>query len=214
LTALAERTNIRRQTVATWAQNLWRDPEWRPTREHYGEGHRTFTPLQERELIGRIETNHIDQRLFHGDAEFKIDVLRFHYEIVCRSKGIMPGTALSVAQMERINKFKASDHFIRDFRNRHWFSLRRPSFKRRPTSTEAIVQRFVVQVQSCLQNYPRDRIINVDETNWTTVAGGFMTWARTRRIGGVPLPGTQALTKIIRCATSSLSLHGCRLDSE
>jgi hypothetical protein len=78
LTALAKRTNICRQTPATRAQKLWRDREWRPTREHYGEGHRTFTPLQERELIDRIETNYIDKGLFYSDAEFKIDVLRFH----------------------------------------------------------------------------------------------------------------------------------------
>jgi hypothetical protein len=35
-----------------------------------------------------------------------------------------------------------------------------------------------------LQNCPRDRIINIDETNWRTVAGGFMTWAHTS-IGSV-----------------------------
>jgi hypothetical protein len=144
LTALAKTTNICRQTVATWRQSLWRDPAWRPRREHYGEGHRTFTYLQERELIDRIEMNYIDKGLVYGDAEFKIDVLRFHYEIVCRSEGIIPGTALSDAQMDRINKFKASDHFIQDFRNRHRFSLRRPSFKRRPISTEADVQGFAI----------------------------------------------------------------------
>jgi hypothetical protein len=197
LTALAKRTNICRQTLARWRHSLLHDPTWRPRRDHYGDGHRTFTYLQERELPDRIETNYIDKGLFYSDAEFKIDVLRFHYEIVCRSGGIMPRTAFSDAQMERINKFKASDHFIQDFRNRHWFFLRRPSFKRRPTSTEADMQGFVIQVQSCVQNYPRDRIINIDETNWRTVAGGFMTWAHTRRIGGVSLPGTQALRMII-----------------
>jgi hypothetical protein len=41
------------------------------------------------------------------------------------------------------------------------------------------MQRFVIQVQSCLQNYPRDRIINIDETNWRIITGGFMTWAHT-----------------------------------
>jgi hypothetical protein len=91
----------------------------------------------------------------------------------------MPGTALSDAQMDRINKFKASDHFIQNFRNRHRFSLRRPSIKRKPTSTEADRHEFIAQVQSCLQNYPRDRIVNIDETNRRTVAGGFMTWAHT-----------------------------------
>jgi hypothetical protein len=60
------------------AQNLWRDREWGPIREHYGEGHGNVTYLQERELMGRIETNSIGKGLFYGDAEFKIDVLRFH----------------------------------------------------------------------------------------------------------------------------------------
>jgi hypothetical protein len=103
----------------------------------------------------------------------------FCREIVCRSEGIMPGTALSDAQMEQINKFKASWHFIQDSRHRNRWSLRRPSFKRRPKPTKADVQDFIIEVHTYLQNYPRDRVINIDETNWRTLAGGFLTWAHT-----------------------------------
>jgi hypothetical protein len=81
LTALAQRTNIRRQTLATWKHSLLHDPTPGPTRDHDGEGHRNFTYLQESELIDRIETNYVDKGLFDSDAEFKIDVLRFHHEI-------------------------------------------------------------------------------------------------------------------------------------
>jgi hypothetical protein len=91
----------------------------------------------------------------------------------------VPGTALSDAQMEQIDKFKASAPFILDFRLRNRLSLRRTSFKRRPKATEADMQEFVIQVQSYLQRYRRDRIINIDEANWRTVAGGFLTWAHT-----------------------------------
>jgi hypothetical protein len=41
------------------------------------------------------------------------------------------------------------------------------------------MQESIAQVQSCLGSHPRDRIINIDETNWKTVAGGSMTWAHT-----------------------------------
>jgi hypothetical protein len=179
MTALAKRTKIGKSTLSTWKHNLLSDPTWRPKREHYGEAHQIFTREQEIELSTRIATNYIDKGLFYSDTEFKIDALRFHKEIVCRSEGIMPGMALSDRQMEQINKFKASWHFIQAFRHRNRLSLRRPSFKRRPKPTEADMQAFIAQVQSCLQNYRRDRIINIDETNWKTVAGGFMTWAHT-----------------------------------
>jgi hypothetical protein len=122
--------------------------------------------------------------LFYSDAEFKIDALRFHYEILCESEGITPETELTVAQMERIDKFKASAPFIKDFRDQDRFSLRRPSFKRRPGPTEADMQEFIAEVQSYLQNSPPERIINIDETNWKTVAGGFMTWAHTSAESG------------------------------
>jgi hypothetical protein len=154
-------------------------PTWRPRREYYSQAQRFFSREQELELSSRIAMKYIDRGLFYSDADFKIDALRFHAEIVLESEGIMPGTALiSDAQMEEINKFKVSGPFIKAFRHRNRLSLRRPSFKRRPKATEADMQEFIIQVQLYLQSHPRARVINIDETNWKTVAGGFMTWAQ------------------------------------
>jgi hypothetical protein len=180
MTALATRINVNYQTLATWKRNLLKYFTWRPRREHYSQAKRIFTCEQELELSSRIAMKYIDRGLFYSDADFRIDALRFYAEIVLESEGIMPGTAfMSDGQMEEINKFKASGPFIKASRHRNRLSLRRPSFKRRPKATEADMQEFIIQVHSYLQRYPRERIINIDETNWKTVAGRFLTGAHT-----------------------------------
>jgi hypothetical protein len=73
--------------------------------------------------------------------------------------------------------FKCSPRFIIEFRNRHKLSLRRPSIKRRPTTTDAQVKAFIGKVKELMRDIPAERIVNIDETNWRTVAGGFKTWA-------------------------------------
>jgi hypothetical protein len=117
MTALATRIKISKSILSTWKYNLLKDLIWRPRRSHYVEAQEIFTQGRELEFSHRIATKHIDKGLFYSDAEFKIDALRFHWEIVCRSEGIMPGTASSDRQMEQISKLKTSGHFIQDFRD-------------------------------------------------------------------------------------------------
>jgi hypothetical protein len=54
--------------------------------------------------------------------------------------------------------------------------FRRPVLKRRPTTTEAQIRTFAEKVRVHLDFDPRNIIINIDETNWRTVAAGFLTW--------------------------------------
>jgi hypothetical protein len=39
--------------------------------------------------------------------------------------------------------------------------------------------RFIAEVHKLLGQYPGDRIVNVEETNWKAVPGAFITWAHT-----------------------------------
>jgi hypothetical protein len=57
--------------------------------------------------------------------------------------------------------------------------MRRPSFKQRPKATREDMGRFIAEVHELMGQYPRDRIVNVDETNWKAVPGAFMTWRHT-----------------------------------
>jgi hypothetical protein len=80
--------------------------------------------------------------------------------------------------MKAIDRFIATSRFIAAFRYRNRLSLRRPSFKRRPKATQDDIDQFIAEVQVLLDEYHRNRIINIDETNWKTVPGAFMTWVK------------------------------------
>jgi hypothetical protein len=81
--------------------------------------------------------------------------------------------------------FKASDSFVHDFRARHRMALRRPSMKRRRRVTEEEMEAFIHRAQELMRRVPAERIVNLDETNWRSVAPGFLTWA-TRGAESVP----------------------------
>jgi hypothetical protein len=36
---------------------------------------------------------------------------------------------------------------------------------------------FIERVRTLMGQYPLERVINIDETNWRTVSAGFLTWA-------------------------------------
>jgi hypothetical protein len=57
--------------------------------------------------------------------------------------------------------------------------LQRPAMKQRCPVTNEKQEKFIRQVQPLLEAFPRDRVINIDETNRRVVAAGFWTWADT-----------------------------------
>jgi hypothetical protein len=57
--------------------------------------------------------------------------------------------------------------------------------KRRPTATEDQTNAFIDRVTGLMEQYPLDRIVSIDETNWRTVAAGFLIWAVKR--AGLPM---------------------------
>jgi hypothetical protein len=50
--------------------------------------------------------------------------------------------------------------------------------KRRRTVSKEELEAFVERVRDVMQQYPADRVINVNETNWRAMALGFLTWAK------------------------------------
>jgi hypothetical protein len=80
---------------------------------------------------------------------------------------------------EKLVQYIISSRFIQNFRRRHRLSLLRPILKRRLITTDVQINAFVQRMRSMMASYLRERIINVDETNWRVVAAGFLTWRKT-----------------------------------
>jgi hypothetical protein len=82
--------------------------------------------------------------------------------------------------------FKDSDHFVQDCRKPHKMALRPPRFKRRPSVTKEQMEDFIERVRTLMAQYPLERVINIDETNWWRVSAGFLTRAMK---GAEPVSG-------------------------
>jgi MoaA/NifB/PqqE/SkfB family radical SAM enzyme len=61
------------------------------------------------------------------------------------------------------------------FLHSHDFSLRRPYIPRRPKPSGGILVHFVTDMQIAFEQYPRDRILNADETNWKILNNQMVT---------------------------------------
>jgi hypothetical protein len=182
LSLIARITKVPIQTVSHWHGILSREPGWRPSRKAYGDAQRIFTDQEEWELVCRIQRRYLQPGLFLSDTVFRQEALRFRRDLVDRINARCPADARKDDQVyadrfRDLLEFKASQPFIAGFRRRHEISLRRPSFKRRPSVDADALNRFVERVREILVRYPPDRVINIDETNWKVVNGGFRTWA-------------------------------------
>jgi hypothetical protein len=56
LRTIASAANVPYSTVQGWAQQVARDPKWRPNHTNHGEGHRMFTDAEENEMAETIRT--------------------------------------------------------------------------------------------------------------------------------------------------------------
>jgi hypothetical protein len=158
---------------------MQRDPNWRPSRRAYAGPQRIFTDAQEDELTGRIRARYLDEGLYYCDDDFRIDALQFYEEIRQDLEDRSLEDPPAKDRLDLLPPLKASPRFTRDFRKRNWYSLRRPAFKRRCSATKEQQDAFVARIHELLGQFPHDRIVNIDETNWRTVAGGIWTWAAT-----------------------------------
>jgi hypothetical protein len=174
---LSKWTKIPESTIRTWKAKIEDDPTWRPSRKAYSDAKHIFTDVQEERLLTEVMSSFLEKGLYYSDSDFKVDALRFHQKLIEEAEA----EALATGRTDPIvvPPFKCSPHFIASFRKRHIMSLRRPRLTRRPTTNDAQIQAFVERVRELIRDTPRERIINIDETNWRTVAPGFKTWAVT-----------------------------------
>jgi hypothetical protein len=179
LTKLSLATNIRDSTLSSWKKKLESDQSWRPSRLAYRQPHRIFSDAQEDGLIRRIRTRFLDRGYYYCDEDFRLDALKFYEEIrsELEQRALVDDEARH--RLERLPLFKASNRFTADFRARNRLSLRRPTLKRRCPVSKVQQEEFVLRVSRLLEQHPHDRVLNIDETNWKVVAGGFWTWADT-----------------------------------
>jgi transposase len=74
--------------------------------------------------------------------------------------------------------FKCSRHFIDNFKRRHRFSSRRFHIRRRRHDVgRTDIAEWIHEMTVLLLEYPHERIVNCDETMWTVLPNGLITWA-------------------------------------
>jgi hypothetical protein len=178
IAALSKATGIPDSTLDTWKRRLADDPSWRPTRKAYVYRKRIFSDFEEDLLLEQINKNFLSKGYYYSDQDFKLDALRFYQSrIAQREQQALLGSLSHPPNPVETRRFICSAKFVQGFRKRHRLSLRRPRFKRRTRVTEAQIQEFIERTTEIMTHYPRNRIINLDETNWKAVAAGFLTWA-------------------------------------
>jgi hypothetical protein len=57
-------------------------------------------------------------------------------------------------------------------------AFRRSNLRRRPTRTPEEIEAFRQKSSGFLQQYPANRVINMDDTNWKMVANGYGAWSK------------------------------------
>ena len=85
--------------------------------------------------------------------------------------------------------FSATNKYIRSFERRHNFSTRRLHYKRRPSSDNAEILKFLAIIDHVFTIAERDHIVNVDETMWRCAQTNLATWAKKGSDGVVIYTG-------------------------
>jgi hypothetical protein len=137
-----------------------------------------LTDAEECEPLNRITIKFLARALYFNDADCQQEAMEYLPIVIGRLEARKLTDPAAGSRLEALKDFKASRRFVQLFRKRHEMSLRRPSFKRRPNVDDATIQAFIAKVQDILMKYPPDHVLNIDETNWRMVAGGFLTWAK------------------------------------
>jgi hypothetical protein len=176
LTKLSLATNICDSTLSSWKKKLEFDQSWHPSRPAYRRSRRIFTDAEEDELIRRIRTRFLDRGYYYCDEDFRLDALNFYEEIRSELEQRALVDEEARHRPDRLPLFKASNRFVADFRTCNRVSLRCPALKRHCRVSKGQQEEFLLRVARLLEQYPHDRVLNVDETSWKVVAGGFWTW--------------------------------------
>jgi hypothetical protein len=160
----AQRHGINVSTLKYWHQMWNRDPAklWRPWMYRTGPrpGRRLFSAEEEAEVYDSINSKWIKDGYQVTYAECRELFMELH-------KKYHPEKS-----------FKCSDHFIRDFMDRHELVVRRPSVARRPPEmSEADAQLFIAKINELAASANPHFIFNVDETCWWAIPQVRTQWA-------------------------------------
>lgn len=127
--------------------------------------HRIFTDEEEQSILEVINETYIKPGKLFTDAMF--------IEIV------MSAFLEKHRNLEKPPDFNVSDHFIHDFKERNHISSRTSHPKRRSDSDEHRNIEWERDIADLLITFPRDRILNCDETSWQVLPNTMKTWAET-----------------------------------
>jgi hypothetical protein len=118
-------------TVTTWGKVLKVGPTWRPSREAYKAPQRVFIDEEDNELMLRVQFKYLKHNLLFTDELFQKEALELRRDVIERLEAKSRLGCKTLGNRYRdVLEFKASGHFVADFRERHKVWLKRPPFKR------------------------------------------------------------------------------------
>lgn len=152
------------KTVSNWHKQFIKDPEWRPyLGKNHGLHHRIFTDEEEANIKSYINDNYINQGKLFTDADFRI---------------LLTDAFLEKHSLDEVLPFfMMSAHFIFDFKERNHISSRTAHAKRRSDIDEDRNIEWENNICELLNDFPRDKILNCDETSWRVYPKSIKTWA-------------------------------------
>ena len=163
---LSRRRGIAESTIRGWYKHWLSDANWRPyDGKPHGMHHRIFTDAQERAISCYIRDNDITPGYAFHDQDFRIIAMQAYLEIV--------------RDYEKIRFFECSPHFISNYKDRWGYSTRKARFKRRPSVSQETIDAWNAEMRGLLSTPQVDmhHILNADETCWTILPHGAVTWA-------------------------------------
>jgi len=163
---MANDYNFPISTISDWYGHYQLNPEWRP---YNGKNHalhnRIFTDEEENAIAEFINENYTNQGKLFTDEDFR---------------EIAMNAFLDKHQNdENLPEFSVSDHFISDFKKRNHISSLTAHPKRRSDADAKRNQEWETSIQNLFSEFPRDRILNCDETSWQVFPNRIKTWAKT-----------------------------------
>jgi hypothetical protein len=178
--ALAKASNIPRPTLRHWRERLRQDESWRPG-ERYGETSRLLTDEEETQLADTIRRDYIAQHKYcPPKLVARLGKRARHRRDLDEWDG-EDDSSESSDDSEEGKKHRHRGQFTHTWRTRfmhqHGFSLRRPHVRRRSKPDDEFLAQFLTNTQMAIEQYPRDRILNVDETSWKIINNRMITVA-------------------------------------
>ena len=189
LTEISRETSIPLKTISNWYKQYQSNQDWRPySTLNRSLAQRIFTNEEENNMVEFIKDNFITPGKLFTDALFRelaMSLYLFKYK-----------------DIEQMPNFMVSDHFIHDFKQRNHISSRIAHPERRANENQDQNTQWENTIENLLNTFPRDKILNCDETSWQIFPNSIKTWAETGsqniqiRVNGNPKDSITVLATI------------------